>query len=230
MNNQPDPARTDGAAQQSKTGGEILASNFAACDIISTRDIERVAKQINDYFRKAGDSTARSNSDQLPVTPRPESDPLDGAQLPTAPAPMSAEVKASMSYCYPKGAAALIVSAAAPVSATVEQRHYDLGNAIEALNCERAGERWKTRAQLLANSEARAVAEATAELRGKLAKYKENWAYLIGTHKCPVIYQGKLAYVCVHGVSTESFEQAKQRAAEKIAAEMTPATRKDGVL
>jgi hypothetical protein len=73
-------ARTDGAAQQSKTGGEILASNFAACDIISTRDIERVAKQINDYFRKAGDSTARSNSDQLPVTPRPESDPLDEAQ------------------------------------------------------------------------------------------------------------------------------------------------------
>jgi len=35
-----------------KTQGEILASNFKACDIICSRDVDRVAKQIDEAFAK----------------------------------------------------------------------------------------------------------------------------------------------------------------------------------
>lgn len=46
---------------------------------------------------------------------------------------------------------------------------------------------------------------------------KSDWAYLIGTQKCPVLFDGKLAFVSVPGVSRKAFELAKQRAHEKLA-------------
>lgn len=68
----------------------------------------------------------------------------------------------------------------------------------------------------LAESLQRKCAELDAA-REDSEKYKSNWAYLIGTQKCPVLFQSKLAYVSVPGVGSEAFECAKEKAFGKMA-------------
>jgi hypothetical protein len=53
---------------------------------------------------------------------------------------------------------------------------------------------------------------------GDTELWARNYAYLIGTGKCPVLFEGHLAFVSVPGVCQKAFDLANKKACEKLAA------------
>jgi hypothetical protein len=152
-------------AGQPRTKGEIVASNLLACDIICERDIERVANQINAAILEGGDSPAN----------RPIRTPQDTNDTRRTDAPVIPSEPASR-------------AAGQPDEAKVDARYKQIWlDAFQAAKDVPLHLQDAHAGHVIAIAQARAVAEATVELRAQLTKaYKRDGNWLDEWGSCRV--------------------------------------------